>query len=86
MPPVNAEFSATNTEDFTMTYATEARSHAEVEDLLERLSTYISEHQARERRLILPQGGLTYEDGVFDALRWVYGLTDEHPFPLDEEL
>ena len=66
-------------------YATEARSHAEVEDLLERLSTYISEHQMHPRK---PEHTviLTYEDGVFDALRWVYGLTDEHPFPLDEEL
>jgi hypothetical protein len=86
MPPVNAEFSDAETEDSTMTnYATEARSHAEVEELLDRLHVYISEHQTYPRKpahTVI----LTYEDGVFDALRWVYGLTDEHPFPLDEEL
>lgn len=63
--------------------ATEYRSHAEINDLWERIDRYIDERIRRRRR----EDGdydLAYEDGILATLTWLFGETEEHPYPEDE--
>lgn len=30
-------------------------------------------------------GGMTYEQGIDEAIRWLVGETEEHPYPEEEE-
>jgi hypothetical protein len=49
------------------------RTDKEIDDLLNRVGETINEGTSRYR-------GMTYEEGVAEAVRWLLGETDDHPY------
>lgn len=53
------------------------RSQQEIDDLRNRVVPAIDAGETRFR-------GMTYEQGIDEAIRWLFGETDDHPYEEDE--